>query len=282
MRLLLTGLLQWFRSFFFGSYLPSSTATLPDYRTVFLLLLSICEGKATPIGTAICISNKFVLTAAHTLFDNLDLKRMNSASSYYGVTKSLNMREIGVDDIVRLDRSTVAFNQSEDWAVLARLDGNFDSTVSVCSESRLQAPSHDIVIMDYPIDLFSSNSSTSISIASINSNVTWYEENQPTETTSKTQAFGLARSVKVVEGKCTVDSSIRSVVVVRGGHVLGSCGAPYFTSSGEVFALHFESIDDSDDRSMSSNRNHQSYSRGYVLCRLKSFKHWYSENVAQL
>ena len=41
------------------------------------------------------------------------------------------------------------------------------------------------------------------------------------------------------------DPASKDVVMVRGGRVRGSCGAPYFNLRGEVVAFYFESVDDS-------------------------------------
>lgn len=72
-----------------------------------------------------------------------------------------------------------------------------------------------------------------------------------------------------------VDVTKECVVTVKGGRVTGSCGAPYFTTNGDVFAFHFEAVDDDIDGSVSDSRGH-----GHVLCRLPSFKSWYNVHVA--
>jgi hypothetical protein len=78
--------------------------------------------------------------------------------------------------------------------------------------------------------------------------------------------------------------SVEVVVMVDGGRVSGSCGAPYFNAQEEVVAFHFDSVDYSDTyKSLSrSSSDHVSYSHGYVLCRVASFVGWYERSIGPL
>ena len=51
---------------------------------------------------------------------------------------------------------------------------------------------------------------------------------------------------KVVKRTTRSQARVNDVVIVSGGRVAGSCGAPYFNSDGKVIAFNFESIDDSE------------------------------------
>ena len=71
------------------------------------------------------------------------------------------------------------------------------------------------------------------------------------------------------------EQAVQDIITVYGGRVRGSCGAPYFSTRGEVVAFHIFSINDAeDDMSSTSNHSHLSYSQGYVLSRLPAFCNW--------
>lgn len=218
------------------------------------------------------------MTAAHNFSP---IVNEAESSNYYGLTKIVEGTNIGVFDIIRLQSTAFAQDEEEDWIVLSRVDGSFPSSVTLCSETTLPVPGGKIEIKDYPVGLFSSRSSNVVSVTSITSSVTWYEakmepSDEPALKARKVQAI---RSYKVVELKEPVDVTKNCVVTVKGGRVSGSRGAPYFTTNGDVFAFHFEAIDDF-DASVSDSRSLETFSHGYVLCRLPAFKIWYNANIA--
>ena len=124
--------------------------------------------------------------------------------------------------------------------------------------------------------LVNSFSAAKLSVLSVLAKVSMYEcrlQPRPASMTGDTSF-----SVPVVKSALRTIDTDEVVIMVSGGRVKGSCGAPYFNLRGEVVAFHFESVDDSESET-SAHSNHVSYSHGYVLCRLARFMSFYNECI---
>ena len=185
-------------------------------------------------------------------------------------------------DAIRL--TVVADNVLEDWIVLKRMDGAFESWSAICPEERLPSPRDHIGIRDYPVGLTRSITSPTLSLASVSAKVYQYGNRE-----GVVNQYGMSVAEEVgggVKQDLVMDivndadykkpeETVQDVITVCGGRVRGSCDAPYFNTDGEVVAFHIFSINDAeDDMSSSSNHSHLSYSQGYVLSRLPEFCQW--------
>jgi hypothetical protein len=180
--------------------------------------------------------------------------------------------------------AVVADNVSEDWIVFKKVDGGFDFWSTICPEESLPNPHDHVGIRDYPVGLTRSITAPTLSLASASAKVHQYGNRESVVKQNEMNVAGeqdggvkqdlVMKIVNDSEYK-EPEQAVQDVITVCGGRVRGSCGAPYFTSNGEVVAFHIFSINDSeDDLSSSSNHSHLSYSQGYVLSRLPGFCNW--------
>lgn len=245
------------------------------------LVLKLTRGKgksnkgeiisAVPAGTSFALSDSFLFTAAHTVFN-----AKGTPCAEIGVVKAYE-DPVVVDDIVVLTYENHCSDKDEDWAVYKRSTGSFSHYVQVCPENELPASGAQIGIRDFPVGLVTVGSVTNVTLESFHTKVSNYQvfvDSVPS--TSKKRKFGVTK-VKPMEQP-------RRAIQVVGGRVTGACGAAYFGPNGKVVAFHVESVDDGRDEvsishSYNSDRSHTSYSIGLVLCRLAKFKTWYNERT---
>lgn len=178
----------------------------------------------------------------------------------------------------------MAPTSDEDWVILKRRSGIFTAFVKVCPEPHIPQQGGLIVIKDFPVGLITTNSLTKVGVMAHRTTVVHYQpiyqENNPKQFKEMKQFI-----VKVVADDIyQPDVRIQSVLVVDGGRINGSSGAPYFCDNGTVVAIHFTSVDGHDDTQLDSlsGRSHASLSCGYVLCRLKEFKEWYEREIGPM
>ena len=180
--------------------------------------------------------------------------------------------------------AVVAENVSEDWIVFKRVDGAFDFWSTICPEENLPSLRDHVGIRDYPVGLTRSITAPTLSLASVSAKVCQYgnreavvkqyQMNVAVEQDGGVKQDLVMEIVNDSEYK-EPEQAVQDIITVYGGRVRGSCGAPYFSTRGEVVAFHIFSINDAeDDMSSSSNHSYVSYSQGYVLSRLPGFCNW--------
>jgi len=235
------------------------------------------DGKqnAFPAGTGFSISNKHVLTARHNCLGT-DGNIHPTIGLIKEVVKGENIERSTIVMLKHVDSSAV-----DDWAVFERVDGGeFAASVKICPECRLPNVRAPVGIKNFPAGLIDTNSTTKLTVASLHVKVYQYEKRLPTEDIKRPPKRSAPFFMEVVDSACVPSPAVEDVIMVAGGRVAGSCGAPYFNMGGEVVAFHFESVDDSEPGSKASSRSsHYSYSHGYVLCRLPSFVAWYESSI---
>ena len=236
--------------------------------------------QAVPRGTGFALSNKHVLTARHNCVDD-------NGDMYPTVGL---VKEIVTGESIRRSAVTmlrqVESNAADDWAVFERVEGEFASSVKICPDGRLPSASSRAVIgiKDYPVGLIDTDSTAKLTVASVQVKVYQYEKRLPEANTKSSRKRPAQFAMRIAEdSEIAAQSSptVEDVIMVAGGRVSGSCGAPYFNTVGEVVAFHVESVDDTDAKSSSRN-SHVSYSHGYVLCRLPSFVSWYEHSIGSI
>ena len=124
--------------------------------------------QAIAVGTGFAFSREYLLCARHCIaregttefFDVLVLKLPRPAS------------QIRESDTICM--KVVAYNVSEDWAVLERVTGTFEYWSTICLETDLPSPGDKIGIKDYPVGLTLSIPSATLSIASVYTRVHQY------------------------------------------------------------------------------------------------------------
>ena len=249
-------------------------ATTPgDAAAVFCIvnLVTQVHGQAAfPRGTGFAISAKLLFTARHNCVDD---NHPADVLLVGAVREISSRRSLGESEIVELD--LVASDIEEDWAIFSRREGDFSAHVGICSEEGLPAVRDVIGIKDYPVGLINSSSAEKLSVVSVLAKVSMYEQ-RPAPPSAKAKASFFVPVVKVAAPATNPTDEV--VIMVSGGRVQGSCGAPYFNVRGEVVAFHFESVDDSESDS-SAHSSHISFSHGYVLCRLPNFTSWYTASI---
>ena len=186
----------------------------------------------------------------------------------------------------------VADDFSEDWIVFKRVDGTFEFWSTICPEDNLPSPRDHVGIRDYPVGLTRSITAPTLSLASVSAKVYQYgnreavvkqnEMNVAVEQDGGVKQDLVMEIVNDSEYK-EPEQAVQDIITVYGGRVRGSCGAPYFSTRGEVVAFHIFSINDAeDDMSSTSNHSHLSYSQGYVLSRLPGFCNWRISDATRL
>ena len=231
------------------------------------------SNQAVPVGTGFAISNKHVLTARHCCADAGEEVRLR-----FGLVKEIALGE-GIRKSAVIMLRHVESNAADDWAVFERVDGEFASSVKICTEGRLpKASASDqptIGVKDYAVGLMSSFSTSKLTVTSKSTKLLRYEKRLPEayEGSAEERPTFAMPLLEDAEIDASSPPPVEDVVVVDKGFVSGSCGAPYFKADGEVVAFHVMSVDDWDDKS--SSRSHSSFGQGYVLCRLPSFVTWY-------
>jgi hypothetical protein len=217
------------------------------------------------IGTAFSVSSRLAISASHNFTDNL----YDQADSLY-LCKEINQGVFLADSPMV---SRVNFNSAEDWAILELLLGfqDFHNWVPLCPENQLPNESEDapavekdIGIRDFPSGLI--DSMARVTIGSMTGKLYNYCAHSDHIV-----------SINALQAAHSFPQAQRSMLNIRGGRELGSCGAPYFAANGKVVAFHVGSVNDSDtaDTSSASGHSHASYSRGHVLCRLTNFTQEY-------
>lgn len=254
----------------FSSEAPSTPG---DSEVMFIVLLIKRSGKrnnitfAEPVGTSFALSETLLFTAAHNVCDG-----NNEPLPEIGIVREYS-DPVPLTDIILLEYENHCSDENEDWAVYRRSAGSFTHWVNICLEEELPQKGVRIGIKDFPVGLLTVGSISKITVDSFHTKVCHYEANPGSAGTLKKRKFGVAPA------KFRRDIDER-YVLVRGGRVKGSCGAAYFCHSGKVFAFHNSSVDDGQEEvsvtnSYLSDRSHNSYSCGLVLCRLPVFKAWY-------
>ena len=229
------------------------------------------SNQAMPCGTGFAISNKHVLTARHNCADAGEEVR-----SRFGLVKEIAVGE-GIRKSAVIMLRHVESNAADDWAVFERVDGEFASSVKICTEGRLPKASASgsdqptIGVKDYAVGLMSSFSTSKLTVTSKSTKLLRYEKRLPEADEGSagerpTFAMPLLEDAEIDASSPPPVEDVIVVFVEDGRFVSGSCGAPYFKADGEVVAFHVASADDGDDAS---------FGQGYVLCRLPSFVTWY-------
>ena len=221
--------------------------------------------KLAVIGTAFAVNQKLAISAWHNFiesnFQTGDVVYLCKELCQGIILKSspqVNVREY---DVI------------EDWVVMELISGDFSSHVTLCKEGELPTDEYpvdshgstisigkDVGVRDFPYGLI--DSTERVSIGSMTGKIYNYS---PLHTDRKySDQLILADSFPTV---------VNSILNIRGGRVLGSCGAPYFGENGKVIAFHVSSCNDADtgDMKSTSGHRHASYSAGHVLCRLPKF-----------
>lgn len=243
-------------------------STPGDDSTVFGIILRRGEEIRAVIGTAFAISSHYAMSAWHNFTEN----------GYQPGDVVILCNEIDAGEILASSPQVevVDYDVGDDWVILRLVSSSpaFPKYATPCPEAELPpdnddggdeaVPSRRVGIRDFPSGVF--ESSSHVKVGSWHGKVWTYSAPHD------------SNPIKKLRLVPQFASKVRSVVYVRGGRTLGSCGAPYFTDCGKVFAFHVGSINDADTEDMktSSGHSYTSYSEGRVLARLKSFTDKYS------
>jgi hypothetical protein len=240
---------------------PSSPG---NKKVVFgLVITQSGDTQGRPVGTLFAISPNFAITACHNIMDD-----NNQPMNNIGAISKLELHSMN-SGFIPLE--VIYTSISEDWAVLKpRSNFLFQAFTEMCVDSdKLPDVDSYIGIVDFPAGIINTSSSSRMTIDHLSAKLLHYEREYNDLPVSTDPTFAISTSADIPR-----DNSDEKIVLVRGGRVRGSCGAPYFTGRGDVFAMHFESINDADE--VNSDHSHLSYSKGYVFCRLPEFVNWYN------
>jgi hypothetical protein len=266
---------------------PERPSTPGDSECVFgLIELTVVKKRkkeslmSTACGSAFAISPNYVITARHNLVTKDGYEK--SVALVKEIVEDVPLME---DNLIKL--SLVANSADNDWAVLQRDDGNaFTKYAAICPEGELPLERSVVGVKDFTSGMFEVGSSTKLTVQSVSTKVCQYEPRA-----SDCMDLSSVMHIPVIRhGEVAPPQVARTedTIMVSGGRVYGSCGAPYFAENGKVVAFHVRSLDDSPEhlgpstRSQSSNRSHVSYSHGYVFCRLPDFVAWHVANIGHL
>lgn len=212
----------------------------------------------TPLGTACAISDDVVYTACHN----------KDKFQEFGIVRVLSgIREVCHDDIIEVEE--IEHHSEEDWVLFKRKSGNFGRgnycTNIILDENNLPSKQSKIAIFDYPVGVLTApTGSNSLECTVLRGNVCWYESPKTGSGSSSTTVLSTWKVVESVK-----EEEPASRVVVDGGRSRGSCGAPYVTYTGALFAFHVASFNDDEGGSRAS---HTHYSNGVVFARSPHFQ----------
>lgn len=241
---------------FISGVQPPRPITPGDNAVVYGIALLRKGVIRSLIGTAFAISDKLAISAWHNFTGN----DFDTASDEIILYQEINAGNI----LASSPRAVVSdFDVNDDWVALHLSSLTFPKYAVLCPETELPASDDDVVgVRDFPVGLL--DSLNHLKVGRMSAKLWTYSTPfEPSNPPSKKL--------------CLVDEFpsglVECMVNVRGGRVLGSCGAPYFAENGKVFAFHVGSINDADHEDMksSSGHSHASYSEGRVLVRLRSF-----------
>lgn len=228
-----------------------------DESVVYGIVLQRGGDIVNVIGTAFAISDVLAISAWHNFTD----------TGYLPTDVVILCNEVKAGVILRSSPVAIVldYDVNDDWVTLQLDSAVFPSHVTLCPEAELP-PERDVAgqsrivgVRDFPAGLI--DSSGHLTVGSMNGKIWNYSAPFAPHPTKRLRLEDQFPS----ENECMVN--------VRGGRVLGSCGAPYFAENGKVFAFHTGSINDADseDAMTSRGHSHTSYSEGRVLARLRSF-----------
>lgn len=231
----------------------------PDFKRFVYGFVGVTPASLSIHGTACAISDTLVFTAYHNISDN-KLKHCGLVRELRGTREVLN------SDIIELD--LVSFDVKEDWALLSRKAGRFeDYCDTLCKETQLPSVGTYVAVFDFPVGLITATVDGSMKLACDSLLTSVYQYEEPSRKVAKSEV----NSWKRVD-KRTKPLGVESVITVKGGRSVGSCGAPYFTMRGAIVGFHRASLNDGNDCSDGdSSINHTSYSCANVFCRLPTF-----------
>ena len=178
-------------------------------------------------------------------------------------------------DVIKLKVTPFAEDKNDDWILLEREDGTFDSFYEICeSDDELPPDNSEIAVKHFPVGLIDTSSVALLQVVSTTQRLYFYSPRLPPPTPPPPTKRQKPSSITftITDNASEIVKLTADVAFVSYGLSRGSCGAPYFAGSNKVFAFHVESVDDvMESKSNSSSGSHQSYCNGYVLCRLPSF-----------
>ena len=231
--------------------------------SVWLLVVKT-EEVLVPIGTCFAVSTNKIVTAYHNLTENklIDGGRWPKLkeNALVFVVKTFHINGLYPNEIYQMNFLTAS--TENDWAIMERQGGEFADYTDICGEDMLPAVGADIGIKDYSIGLMISQSTPKVPLNRKTARIVHYARTLKEGETFSTCA-------KILPADSSREVLVEDTVMVQGGHVSGSCGAPYFAANGLVFAFHYESVDESTTGSIDSG-SHASFSHGRVLCLLKN------------
>ncbi len=222
-----------------------------------------------PCGTAFSISPTLVLTAFHNVLVGDRMCLVKSLATVGTFSKILR------SDVIKLKVIPFAEGRNDDWILLEREDGTFDSFYEICeSDDQLPTDNSEITIKHFPVGLIDSSSVALLQVVSTTQRLCFYSPRLPPASPPTKRQKLSSITFTITDNASDIVNPVADVAFVSDGLSRGSCGAPYFAGSNKVFAFHVESVDDViESKSNSSSGSHQSYCNGYVLCRLPSFMH---------
>ena len=226
------------------------------------------ETNILPCGTAFSISPSLVLTAFHNLAGR---KRMCLVKTLTNSESSKVLRS----DVIYLKPSPIYKNKDDDWAILEREVGAFDTFAEICgNDGELPPENSKIAIKHFPVGLIDSSSVAHLRVVSSNEKLNFFSprlSSSAVSSAAKKQKLIGPLKFTITDNPSEIVVKVADVAFVSNGLSRGSCGAPYFALNNKVFAFHVESVDDCADMNAHSNSgSHQSFCHGYVICRLPS------------
>ena len=209
-----------------------------------------------PCGTAFSISPTLVLTAAHNVRVGDHMCLVKSLTTFSKILRS---------NVIKLKVTPFAEDRNDDWILLEREDGTFDSFYEICeSDDQLPPDNSEIAIKHFPVGLIDSSSVALLQVVSTTQRLCFYSPRLPPPPTKRQKLSSI--TFTITDNASEIVKLVADVAFVSNGLSRGSCGAPYFAGSNKVFAFHVESVDDViESKSNSSSGSHQSYCKGIRL-----------------
>ena len=125
----------------------------------------------TPCGTAFSISPTLVLTAAHNVRVGDHMCLVKSLATFSKILRS---------DVIKLKVTPFAEGGNDDWILLEREDGTFNSFNEICeSDDQLPLDNSEIAIKHFPVGLIDSSSVALLQVASTTQRLCFFSPRLP-------------------------------------------------------------------------------------------------------
>lgn len=187
------------------------------------------ESNIVPCGTAFSISPTRVLTAFHNLAT--DGKQMCLVNS---LTSSGSLKILRTDVIYLQAPSKTYINEKDDWAILVRAEGKFNTFAEICgNDGELPPENSDIAIKHFPVGLIDSSFVAHLRVVSSRERLICFSPRLSSNVSSAAKKRKLIGPLKftITDNPSEIVVQVADVAFVSHGLSRGSCGAPYFAQN---------------------------------------------------